>query len=425
MAYLHEKYAAKNELPVYDRNTPGKKTINKVLLGTFLGVIDDDGDYYMVETAGPDGWVKKRDVTDNKDLKVFYIDVGQGDATLIEIGDKRIIIDGGPNDNLRNYLCGWQYSYLLNQDNPIHIDYVFVSHFDADHYFGLTPIINDNRFSFGTIFHNGIARFSSRRGSRPDLYNEDLGETFIHQNEKYLKTNFNDINDLRNLMNIGGLQPGFKRFAQALDNASSNGRLNSIQQLDNNNVILQETINSLNFEIEILGPIKTLINGAKHFKWFDDSSHTRNGHSIVLKVKYGDVSLLFGGDLNSLSEKHLLAHYQENNPFKVDVAKSCHHGASDFTVDFLKKIKPFSTVISSGDNESYSHPRADAIGCAGKYSRGVRPKVYSTELARSINSGGDILYGMINLRSDGKKIYMAQMKERRSGADVWDSYKIK
>ncbi len=404
MAYLHEKYAAINELPVYDKRSSGKRIINKVLLGTFLGVVKEDGDYYMVETAGADGWVKKKDVTDNKHLKVFYIDVGQGDAILIEIGDKRIIIDGGPNDSLRNYLCGWQYSYLLKQDNPIHIDYVFVSHFDADHYFGLTPIINDNRFSFGSVFHNGIARFSTRRGSRPNLFDEDIGETFIHNNEKYLKTNFNDINDLRNLMNIGGLQTGFKHFAQALDKAFSAGRIKNIQQINSDNqIILHESISGLDFELEILGPIKTYITDAKYFKWFKDSSQTRNGHSIVLKVLYGDISLLFGGDLNSLSENHLLAHYQQNNPFKVDVAKSCHHGSSDFTVDFLKRIQPFSTVISSGDNESYSHPRADALGCAGKYSRGIRPKVYSTELARSVNSGGDILYGMINLRSDGKK----------------------
>ncbi|HMB25752.1 MAG TPA: hypothetical protein VKP08_23080, partial [Anaerolineales bacterium] len=82
------------------------------------------------------------------------------------------------------------------------------------------------------------------------------------------------------------------------------------------------------------------------------------------------------------------------------------------------------TIISSGDNESYSHPRADAIGCAGKYSKGILPKVFSTELARSSSSAGHILYGMINLRSNGDEIYLAQMKEARAGADIWDSYKI-
>src|SRR5690606_24647517 len=117
-----------------------------------------------------------------------------------------------------------------------------------------------------------------------------------------------------------------------------------------------------------------------------------------------------------------MAHYGAANPFEVDVAKSCHHGASEFTVEFMKCVNPFATVISSGDNESYAHPRADAIGCAGKYTKSERPLVFSTELARSINAANTILYGMINLRCNGKKIIMAQMKEVAIGGNVWDLY---
>jgi hypothetical protein len=146
----------------------------------------------------------------------------------------------------------------------------------------------------------------------------------------------------------------------------------------------------------------------------------------VLKINYGSTSLLFGGDLNTDAENHLLAHFNDSNPFQVDIAKSCHHGASEFTTDFMAKINPLATVISSGDNESYSHPRADAIGCAGKYTRSDRPLVFSTELARSSNVETDkILFGMINLRSDGEKIIMAQMKEARKKGEVWDLYEVK
>jgi competence protein ComEC len=91
----------------------------------------------------------------------------------------------------------------------------------------------------------------------------------------------------------------------------------------------------------------------------------------------------------------------------------------------MKEVDPYATVISSGDNESYSHPRADAIGCAGKYSRSKRPLVFSTELARSTNAKTDaVKYGMINLRCDGDKMIMAQMKEAYANGDVWDLYKV-
>jgi hypothetical protein len=92
----------------------------------------------------------------------------------------------------------------------------------------------------------------------------------------------------------------------------------------------------------------------------------------------------------------------------------------------MDATEPRATVISSGDNESYSHPRADAIGCAGRFSRDFfrdgRPLVFSTELARSVDSGGKVLYGMINLRTDGDALVMAQMKESKKASNVWDAY---
>lgn len=426
MAYIKEAFAANNEISVFDKPIGRQKVVNKVLLGTWLGVVDQTTDYYEVETAGQDGWVRKSDITTDKHLKIYYIDVGQGDGTLIEIGNIKILIDGGPKSNVHDYLSKWQYSYDFDDNKTVHIDHVIVSHFDADHYFGLTDIINDKRFTFGTVYHNGIARFNTKKGKRLDQYNQDLGTTETHNNEEFLITVFDDLDSLKNLKKLGGFQRGFGYFVEALIDAENQNRLNSVKMLTNQDgTLINQLINQQSFVVDILGPVRNKVNGNMVFRWFKDSSHTRNGHSVVVKMTYGSCSMLFGGDLNEPSEIHLLDHYKPNNPFRVDVAKSCHHGSSDFTIDFLKEVRPFATVISSGDNENYSHPRADTIGCSGKYSRGVRPKVYSTELARSINASNEVLYGMINLRCDGRRIYMAQMKEKRSGADIWDSYKIK
>ncbi len=428
MPLLFVKYAAVPELGVFaEIGTSGlKKQVNTVLLGTWLGVTEESGNYYKVTTAGDDGWVKKSETTDLLHLKVFYIDVGQGDACLLEIDKIRFLVDGGPNSNFRNYLTKWQYKYLLDANQKIHIDFAFVSHFDADHYDGLTAIVADERFTFGKIYHTGIAVFHSQKSPRPAGFDEDLGKTFKIGSKKYLETTFNSLADCRNLLAQGGLGMGFQDFLEAVVGAADAGRLaetKSLSSADKN--LFSQNLNGQNFALEILGPVKSKADGKDCFAWFKDSSVTRNGHSIVLKLSYGSISLLFGGDLNSDSETHLIKNYGATNPFLVDVAKSCHHGSSDFTEAFMEKISPFATVISSGDNESYSHPRADAIGCAGKYTRGPRPKVFSTELARSINKSGDILFGMINLRSDGQIIHMAQMKEKRSAGSVWDAYSVK
>lgn len=342
---------------------------------------------------------------------------------LAEIPGRRLLIDGGPNSNLRRYLRGYQYRYLLNNNDPIHIDTVLVSHFDADRYKGLTALIDDTDFTFGTVYHNGIARFNTRRANRPPGHNTDLGVL----DNGVLRTTFSTLDDARTLLQHGGLQPTFRTFLEALVNAHDTGRLASMRRL----TVRDETVPGYGYNsdltIEVLGPVPRQPSGRIDWPWFSNSSHTRNGHSLVLKLSYSEDgtwgrSFLLGGDLNTESEEYLMTHYGNQNPFGVDVAKSCHHGSADFTVEFMKRLKPFATVISSGDNESYAHPRAEAVGCAGRYSRGVRPTVFSTELARSINSAGDVLYGMINCRTDGEKIVLAQMKERRSGADIWDSY---
>lgn len=422
---LFHKYASINEAPVYQsprQEGDGQRAINTLLLGTWVGITKEVNEHYFVRTAGEDGWMSKNDVSDEMGLKMFFVDVGQGDGVLIEFGDKRILVDAGPNSNIKNYLVKWQYTYLLNNNEKIHFDYVFISHFDYDHYAGLIDIINDTRFTFGTIYHNGIARFGDA-DERPSEYNSDLGETNGKRTQKHLVTTFDDISDLRRLNTKGGFSNTFQSFFNAVDEGCSSDRIDKLRRGSYRSRDIKLTADNKECILELLGPVYTKFNDKLAYKWFSDSSHTRNGHSLILKIKYGGVSILLSGDLNSKSQKYLMEHYDDDNPFIVDVMKGCHHGSSDFDTDFLSLVSPYATVISSGDNESHSHPRADAIGAAGKYSRGRLPKVYSTELARSIDSAGKILFGMINLRTLGGQIYMAQMKESKK-ADIWDSYSI-
>jgi len=425
--YLHELYGVLQEVPVYSKpkkSRDGQRAINTILHGTWAGVVEERKNHYKVVTAGKDGWVRKEHLSDDMGLKMFFIDVGQGDGVLVEYGDKKMLIDCGPSSNVKNYLTQWQYSYLLDKNIKVHFDYVFITHFDADHYAGLIEILNDDRFSFGTIYHNGIARFKDK-DKRPAEYNVDLGRTIGSRSKKYLVTHFDNISDLRALKVKGGFTATFNSFYVAVDNAIRSGRIGKIKMATyrSNNISIDST-SGKNLTIDFLGPVyEKNDNNSKVFKWFKDSSHTRNGHSLILKFKHENVSILLGGDLNTSSEEYLMEHYKDHNPFRVDVAKSCHHGSSDFSIDFMTLLSPYATVISSGDNESHAHPRAEAIGAAGKYSRGSLPKVYSTELARSVKRSGEILFGMINLRSNGDQIYMAQMKEAKK-PDIWDSYEI-
>ena len=75
----------------------------------------------------------------NPTLKIYFIDVGQGDSTLIVTPkNKKILIDGG--EGKTNVL----FQYLLNR-RINKIDYIIISHFDSDHCNGLIEIIEKMR----------------------------------------------------------------------------------------------------------------------------------------------------------------------------------------------------------------------------------------------------------------------------------------
>ena len=80
-----------------------------------------------------------------KDLYINFIDVGQGDSTLITTQfNKKILIDGGGSEFGSTFDVGEKtlLPYLLKK--KIHkLDYVIISHFDSDHVGGILTILEE------------------------------------------------------------------------------------------------------------------------------------------------------------------------------------------------------------------------------------------------------------------------------------------
>lgn len=77
-------------------------------------------------------------------LKIYFIDVGQGDSTLIITPhNKKILVDGGGSLN-EQYDVGKNtlIPYLLDR-NVSKIDYMIISHFDQDHVGGLITVLEE------------------------------------------------------------------------------------------------------------------------------------------------------------------------------------------------------------------------------------------------------------------------------------------
>ena len=80
----------------------------------------------------------------NSNFTIHFIDVGQGDCSLIITpSNKKILIDGGGNEN-GNYDVGEKVlvPYLLDRKIKS-VDYLIFSHFDSDHCLGLFTVMKE------------------------------------------------------------------------------------------------------------------------------------------------------------------------------------------------------------------------------------------------------------------------------------------
>lgn len=453
-------------------NSDGKKPKKQLLWGDFVTLNDEPEQNGMrsVRSRGVTGWMKTSDLIAEKLLEIVFVDIGQGDGALvITPDDKHILVDAGQEDNLYRFLR-WRYGRF---EKPFKFDAVVISHSDQDHYGGFKTIFADPKLSFGALYHNGIVE---RAGH----------DTLGPRSGGYLTNVISTRLELEALLSDPAVS-NKKTYPTMLNGLLASGRVGDVRGVSSNDGHLPGFApGQSEVTIELLGPVRDIAaDGMPLLRWFDDVGKTKNGHSVVLRLVYGDISILLGGDLNTLSEHHLLAkHTGYRSPpseadrlplldgarkvFRSDVAKACHHGSADFTDLFIQAIDPLVTVISSGDDEPHAHPRADSLGAVGRWGRGSRPLVFSTELARSTKDTithpqvfrtalvtahtalnlapagearrraqkkvDDLLvqiersvavYGAINLRSDGKSIVMAQKVESPSRVTgQWDIYAI-
>ena len=122
-----------------------------------------------------------------KETRIWFLDVGQGDSTLIRSHTGKVmLIDGGPDgsvlEGLSVALPWWERR----------IDVVVITHFDADHYVGLFGILA--RYEIGEIWWSGVLpttqtgrkflglvrrqEIKKRTVSRGDFYTFDDGNEF-------------------------------------------------------------------------------------------------------------------------------------------------------------------------------------------------------------------------------------------------------
>lgn len=454
------------------------KRICTLLWGDPVHIIDSSVDPCRVVARTKPGRLPASALRARSLLELYIIDAGQGDSLLLKTpAGKWHLIDAG-NSNARQMLgkgapnfIRWKFQNDLQQPG-ISLESVILTHPDFDHFGGFLDVLagdlHDGRtfpIEVKNYYHPGLARFASeptlgttepgrvaafpigrRRLSRDDEFITELldGKASFAQPPRPFDADFAALAELvarvpakvRRISSRDEYLPGYRPGQNAVT-------------------------------IRILGPVLEEFAPARFgLRACSSDSKLCNGHSVVLRIEYGDARFLLTGDQNAWSQRLLLSYFPAGE-FAADVAKACHHGAEDIELDFIKAMGARATVISSGDNEDYAHPRPALIGASARHGREsvdengqpLPPLVYSTELARSTKLdrvasvsvalapepvevaaanariraatpsakyqeaartpiASDLIYGLINVRTDGHHILCATMAEKGNDFDV-------
>lgn len=166
---------------------------------------------------------------------------------------------------------------------------------------------------------------------------------------------------------------------------------NMIDAVENNNVNVIKgeagySFSMGDFSCSIVGPVNI----------GDDA----NNNSVVMKLTYGNDSILLTGDCSKEEEQDII---ESNADISADLLKAGHHGSSTSDSDeFVKRVSPEIAVISCGKDNEYGHPHKETLDTFNKYGVDVhRTDEEGTIIAECSGNG-------INLASsDGEYIAKA------------------
>ena len=157
------------------------------------------------------------------------------------------------------------------------------------------------------------------------------------------------------------------------------------------------------------GAILTVLAPAEPFFTKDQmktGGNDTNANSIVLRLDYGDFSMLFMGDAESQTEERLLS--KPDLDLKAKVIKIGHHGSKYATSEnFVKRAQPEAAIISDGAWNRYGHPAQSVLDRL----KAANTKVWRTDLQ------GEVTITTKGKGDSGKLYEIKTAKETKE--DLW------
>lgn len=279
-----------------------------------------------------------------KEMRAHFIDVGQGDATLLEFPCGAVLIDaGGQNGDTTKDLLRYLRDFFTSRpDLNQTFDSIIITHNHVDHTRALREVVESFKV-----------------------------ERFIENGQR------------------GGFPGGDKDVDWVLANQNLNGR--SIKVFDLNDSLIVDNKGYTDKDIDPLKcsqvdpKLRVLSADLSEDPGWDINGEEfadKNNHSLVLRVDFGKVSFLFTGDLEEHAIETMIEWYEGTRRLNVDVYQVGHHGSHNGTTESLMKaMTPEIAVISMSNWEDHAmwtgyrhgHPRKKAVEVLKKSIDTTRP----------------------------------------------------
>ncbi|MBR6711388.1 MAG: MBL fold metallo-hydrolase [Selenomonadaceae bacterium] len=295
------------------------------------------------------------------DLKISMLNVGQGDAILVQTGKQTVLIDTSDTDE-RELLVK-----ELEKLSVTKIDKLILTHPHADHIGNAKVLINP-----------------SKKELTANPYLEKISVAEVYDN------------------GIASTSPLYKSYMKAID----------AKGIAHQSLKVGDTLdfgNSVKFNV--LYPTPELVSAVNGGQKSDP-----NNESVVGKLTYKKFSMMFTGDAEKEVEAALLAN-NKTKDLKCDVLKAGHHGSyTASTKDFVAAVNPSYILISCGPDEerrnTYGHPHLEPL--ENYLAQGIDAEnIFCTRWN-----------GTITITSDGKS-FSVQPESKEDWVEKWVKKKKK
>ena len=289
-------------------------------------------------------WWRSRPPKPSGELKVYVLDVGpvEGDSILIvSPTGKSVLIDAGDAGKGKVVLDA------LKRYKVERLDYFIATHPHPDHIGAADEVMNG--IKVGAVIDNGVD-LSTPAPKPPAKKGKGSRAAPPPPPKKKVKTATTFFDEYAAALKQSGAQ--YEKAQPGKKYDLGGGAI-----------------------LTVLAPSEPFFNKEQMKVGGNDT----NANSIVVRLDYGEFTMLFMGDAETQTEQRLLG--KKDLDLNAKVIKVAHHGSKYATSEeFLKLVHPEAAIISDGAWNRYGHPAQAVLDRL----KGANVKLWRTDLQGEI-----------------------------------------